>query len=329
MSLVLVPFGARARLASFPLRSHLLDSPAHFARGQVLFDGSDLWQMSEQAIDRRRWREISTVYQSSMNSLNPVLRILRQFEDTMIAHGWNDATEGDRTQRIVEVLENVDLEAARVMRAYPHELAGHQLQVGTRTGRRALDTWDQAVLFLRWLHDATRIAQLAVDNQIGRLTAYRYVNETLAVLADRAPAVHSAPTAASVAGYTHVNLDGTVIRTDRCSIAGPTRRVDLWWSGKHKAHGGNIQVLTAPDGWPIWVSPVRPGREHDTTCARAADGLLQAVQTWNTAGRHVLADLGYYEALDDQFVVPAKKPTGSQLTINERTRNTLHHRRMR
>lgn len=203
-------------------------------------------------------------------------------------------------------------------------LAGHRLQVGTRSGRRALDTWDQAVLFLRWLHDATRIAQLAVDNHIGRSTAYRYVHETLTVLADQAPAVHSALTAASMAGYTHINLDGTVIRTDRCSIAGPTRRVDLWWSGKHKAHGGNIQVMTAPDGWPIWVSPVRPGREHDTTCARAADGLLQAVQTWNTAGRHVLADLGY-EALDDQFVIPAKKPTGGQLTINERARNALHH----
>ena len=38
----------------------------------------------------------------------------------------------------------------------------------------------------------------------------------------------------------------------------------------------------------------------------------------------MLADLGY-EALDDQLVVPAKKPTGSHLTINERTRNTLHH----
>ncbi len=26
-----------------------------------------------------------------------------------------------------------------------------------------------------------------------------------------------------------------------------------------------MQVITAPDGWPLWTSPVRPGREHDTT----------------------------------------------------------------
>jgi hypothetical protein len=28
------------------------------------------------------------------------------------------------------------------------------------------------------------------------------------------------------------------------------------------ANGGIIQVATVPDGWPIWTSDVRPGREH-------------------------------------------------------------------
>lgn len=37
------------------------------------------------------------------------------------------------------------------------------------------------------------------------------------------------------------------------------------------ANAGNVQVLTAPDGWPLWTSDVRPGREHDTTCLRAHD----------------------------------------------------------
>lgn len=32
------------------------------------------------------------------------------------------------------------------------------------------------------------------------------------------------------------------------------------------------QVLSDPPGWPLWTSDVRPGREHDTTCARAAKG---------------------------------------------------------
>jgi hypothetical protein len=53
--------------------------------------------------------------------------------------------------------------------------------------------------------------------------------------------------AARAAGHTHVQVDGTLIRTDRCHVPGPTartdhpdRRVDLWWSGKHACHGGNV-----------------------------------------------------------------------------------------
>ena len=57
--------------------------------------------------------------------------------------------------------------------------------------------------------------------------------------------------AAKIAGHTHLNIDGTVIRTDRVSRPGPTKGVDLWWSGKHKHHGGNIQVRTARTGSPL------------------------------------------------------------------------------
>jgi len=72
-----------------------------------------------------------------------------------------------------------------------------------------------------------------------------------------------------MAGHSHISVDGTLIETDRCRALGPTAGVDLWWSGKHANHGGNIQVITAPDGWPLWTSDVRPGREHDTSVERA------------------------------------------------------------
>ena len=87
-----------------------------------------------------------------------------------------------------------------------------------------------------------------------------------------------------MAGYSHVSIDGTLIETDRCRTPGPTPGVDLWWSGKHANHGGNIQVITAPDGWPLWTSPVRPGREHDTTALRAHPEILPALATWIRAG---------------------------------------------
>ncbi len=38
--------------------------------------------------------------------------------------------------------------------------------------------------------------------------------------------------------------------------------------GKAHVHGGNIQAVLAPDGFPLWVSPAEPGSVHDITAAR-------------------------------------------------------------
>jgi hypothetical protein len=67
------------------------------------------------------------------------------------------------------------------------------------------------------------------------------------VLAARRPSLHGALLAAMIAGHSHVITDGTLIYTGRVATPGPTCRVDLWWSGKHEHHGGNIQVVSAPD----------------------------------------------------------------------------------
>ena len=113
----------------------------------------------------------------------------------------------------------------------------------------------------------------------------------------RAPDLATALERAKAAGLTHLNLDGSVIRTDRVAAPGPNG-ADLWWSGKHRHHGGNVQVISTPDGWPLWVSPVRPGREHDTTCARH-HGLIDALNHLaDQLGTLTLVDLGYENAGD-------------------------------
>lgn len=48
-----------------------------------------------------------------------------------------------------------------------------------------------------------------------------------------------------------MNIDGMLVETNRCRTPDPTRGVDLRWSDKRDHHGGNIQVITIPDGWPI------------------------------------------------------------------------------
>ena len=200
-------------------------------------------------------------------------------------------------------------------------LRDHRTKVGTRRGRRALGCFKQAVLVLRWFVDGTRMSQLARDNGLSSSTTYRYLHEGLTVLAAGAPDLSTALERAKAAGLTHLNLDGTVIRTDRVAAPGPNN-ADLWWSGKHKHHGGNVQVISTPDGWPIWVSPVRPGREHDTTCARH-HGLIDALNRLaDQLGTPTLVDLGYENA-GDGFRHPVKKPAGGQLTEDQQAFNKV------
>jgi hypothetical protein len=153
-------------------------------------------------------------------------------------------------------------------------LAAERLRRGTRGQTRSLSCHEQAVLVLRWFLDGTRMSQLARDNRIGKSTGYDYLHEGIDALAARAPSLHGALLAAKAAGYGQVSIDGVLIETDRVSTPGPTPGVDLWWSGKHANHGGNVQVITVPDGWPIWTSDVRPGREHDTTALRTHAEIL-------------------------------------------------------
>jgi DDE superfamily endonuclease len=91
------------------------------------------------------------------------------------------------------------------------------------------------------------------------------------VLAEQAPELRQALERARHEGLPHVTLHGTVVPCDRCkeptlSIKGEV--IDLWYSGKPHTHGGNIQAVLAPGGFPLWVSQVEPGSVHDITAAR-------------------------------------------------------------
>ena len=89
-------------------------------------------------------------------------------------------------------------------------------------------------------------------------------------------------------------LDGKIIPCDRCKEAAISVKgevIDLWYSGKAHTHGGNIQAVTAPGGFPLWVSDAEPGSVHDLTAARAH--ALPALYHAAATGLPTLADPGY------------------------------------
>ena len=195
---------------------------------------------------------------------------------------------------------------------------------GTPRGSRALTCFWEAVLALRWFRDRTCPDALARDHGISRATAYRYLDEVIAVLAEQAPSLHQALERAQGEGLPHVILDGKIIPCDRCkepavSVNGEV--IDLWYSGKAHTHGGNIQAVCAPDGFPLWVSEVEPGSEHDITAARAH--ALPILYRAAAAGLPTLADPGY-DGAGVGVYIPVKQPAdGRELDLDTRTRNAI------
>ena len=196
---------------------------------------------------------------------------------------------------------------------------------GTPRGSRALTCFWQAVLGLRWFRDRTSADALARDHGISRATAYRYLDEVIAVLAEQAPGLHQALERAKGQGFSHVILDGKIIACDRCkepavSVKGEV--IDLWYSGKAHCHGGNIQAVMAPTGFPLWISPAEPGSVHDITAARihALPALYRAAAS---ADLPTLADPGYGGAGIGILIPVRQPPCGRELDINNRTRNAI------
>lgn len=72
-----------------------------------------------------RWAEISMVFQSAMNSLNPVIRVVDQITDVIITH--KHVSKEEARSRAKELMEIVNINRKR-LDAYPHELSGGMRQ---------------------------------------------------------------------------------------------------------------------------------------------------------------------------------------------------------
>jgi peptide/nickel transport system ATP-binding protein len=103
----------------------ILRPPARIAGGSVLFRGEDLTARSPEQLRRYRWRNVSMVFQSAMNALNPVMQVGDQFVDMMRAH--EPISRRAAVGRAGELLELVGIDRRRI-KSYPHELSGGMRQ---------------------------------------------------------------------------------------------------------------------------------------------------------------------------------------------------------
>jgi hypothetical protein len=112
----------------------------------------------------------------------------------------------------------------------------------------------------------------------------------------------------------YVILDGTLIPIDRVAAHRP------YYSGKHKRHGVNVQVLADGRGRLLWASAALPGSTHDLTAARR-HGIIPALVKFGVA---CYADAAYRGA-GSVVAVPFRRHP-RRLSRNQEVVNRNHAR---
>jgi peptide/nickel transport system ATP-binding protein len=125
----------------------VLRPPAIVTGGHILYKGVDVLEMGEEetqsyraeleaisgqpsalpryTLEAFRWAEVAMVFQSAMNSLNPVTRISSQIIDVLMKH--QKLSKEQARERAAELMDFVNIEKQR-LDAYPHELSGGMRQ---------------------------------------------------------------------------------------------------------------------------------------------------------------------------------------------------------
>ena len=107
---------------------HLVAEKGMFrSTGSICFDGKELIGADTASMNRLRGKDIGMVFQEPMTSLNPVLTIGRQIDETLRAH--TKLSRVQRKARTLELLQMVGIpEPQKRMNCYPFELSGGMKQ---------------------------------------------------------------------------------------------------------------------------------------------------------------------------------------------------------
>jgi len=101
--------------------------PGKIVSGQVFFNGSDLLQLSNDAIRKIRGRRIAMIFQDPMTSLNPFMKISKQLMEMTELHLGHSKDQA--RAHAIRMLDTVGIPDARERAdSYPHEFSGGMRQ---------------------------------------------------------------------------------------------------------------------------------------------------------------------------------------------------------
>ena len=101
--------------------------PGKIVSGEILLDGENLLELTEDQMSKIRGSQIALIIQDPMTSLNPVFSIGNQVTETIKIH--QDIPRKSVWEMALDVLRKVNIPAAETrMRDYPHQMSGGMRQ---------------------------------------------------------------------------------------------------------------------------------------------------------------------------------------------------------
>jgi peptide/nickel transport system ATP-binding protein len=251
--------------------SRLLPPAGTVTGGNVVFRAAqepliDVLGLAGEPLRSFRWRRMSMVFQSAMNSLNPVSRVGAQIGDAIRAHDRR-LSRAERTARCAELLDMVGV-GSRHLRSYPHQLSGGMRQRVMIA--MALCLSPEIVL----MDEPTTALDVVVQREI--------LDEVRALQARLGFAVlfitHDLSLLLDLADRIAVMYGGSVVEEAPAAdvIAGPSHPYTIGLLSSFPALDGPVRELSGIPGSPPSLHQLPPGCLFAPRCARAAaDCLIQ------------------------------------------------------
>ena len=105
----------------------LVDAPGRVVEGEILYQGRNLANISEEEMRHLRGNRIAMIFQDPMMTLNPVLRVDTQMIETVLAH--DRVSKDEARQRARDALGMVGIPSPdERLKSYPHQFSGGMRQ---------------------------------------------------------------------------------------------------------------------------------------------------------------------------------------------------------
>lgn len=105
----------------------LASDNAVYKSGEIRLFGQNILDLSEEEMRKRRWNDISMVFQGAMNAWNPVYKVYDQIKEAMELHFPRGISDREARERVATLFEMVGL-IPSMMDRYPHEYSGGMRQ---------------------------------------------------------------------------------------------------------------------------------------------------------------------------------------------------------